>query len=90
MWPKFGNSNISMREVVMTSIGFDQGCSRFMFNSLRLALGIVTKFYTSMVKELKLKLKVRMFWVLISLISSFVEVTPKNLVEKDLNAGVFL
>ena len=43
-----------------------------------------------MVKELKLKLKVRMFWVLISLISSFVEVTRKNLVKRDLNASVFL
>ena len=31
-----------------------------------------------------------MFWVLISLIISFVEVTRKNLVKRDLDAGVFL
>ena len=65
MWPKFGNSSISMREVTITSIlwGFDQnkrffeGWCWFKFNNLRLALGMTFKFYASMVKGLKLKVK---------------------------------
>ena len=71
MLPKFGNSNISMREINITSIlqGFDQknlffeGCSWFSFNSLTLTLGMVLNFYTKVVKGLKLK--VRKFWGLI-------------------------
>ena len=64
MWPKFGNSNISMREVIITSIlwGFDQkkplffeGCSWFKFNNLGMALVMALKFYTSLAKGLKLK-----------------------------------
>ena len=60
MWPKFGNSNSSMREVIITSIwqGFDQknhffeGWSFLEFNNLGLALGMALKSYTSVVKGL--------------------------------------
>ena len=66
--PKFDNSSISVREVIITSIfqGFDEknhffeGWSWFMFNNLGLALGTNLKFYTSVKKELKLK--VGEFW----------------------------
>ena len=65
MWPKFGNSSIYMREVIITSMwkGFDQknrffvGWSWLKFNNLGLALGMALKFYTEMAKGLKLKLK---------------------------------
>ena len=58
MCPEFGNSSISMREVIITLIlqGFDQkkqffeGCSRFKFNKLGLALSMALKFYTSVAK----------------------------------------
>ena len=68
MWPKFGSSSISMREVIVTSIlyGFDQkniffeGWSCFKFNNLGMTLGIALKFYASVEKVLKLK--VRSFW----------------------------
>ena len=81
MCPKFGNSRISMREVIVTKIlqGFEQKkqffewCSWFKFNNLGLALGMTLKFYTSVTKGLKLK--VRKFW---GLIFTFVEVTGKN------------
>ena len=53
MWPKFGNSSISLRE----------------------ALGMTLKFYTSAAKELKLK--VRKFC---GLSPTFVEVTWEKLV----------
>ena len=54
MSPKFSNSSISMRQVIITSIlkGFDQkkdfatffeGCSWFKFNNLGLAVGIALK-----------------------------------------------
>ena len=77
MWRKFGNSSISMREVIINLVlwGCDQknhlfeGCSWFKFNSLRLALGIALKLYTSAAKGLNLK--VRMLW---DIISTFVEV----------------
>ena len=78
LWPKFGNSSFSMRDVTLTSIllGFDQkiqffeACSRFKFNNLGLVLGIVFKLYSSTVKGLKLK--AGKFW---GLIPTFVEVT---------------
>ena len=54
---------------------FFEGCSCFKYNNLRLALGIALKFYTSVRKELKLK--VRKFW---GLIPTFVEVTWEKLV----------
>ena len=54
-----------MREVIITSIlqGFDQknhffqGRSWFKFNNLGLVLGIASKFYTSVAKGLKLKVR---------------------------------
>ena len=63
MWPKFGKSIISMREVIKTSIllkfdlknNFFEEWSWFKFNNLGVALGMVLKFYTSVAKGLKLK-----------------------------------
>ena len=81
MWPKFGNSSVSMREVVITLYGFDQknhffvGWPWFRFNSLGLALVLLLKFYTSVTKGLKVK--VRKF---LNLLPMFVEVTWKKLV----------
>ena len=83
MWPKFGNHSISMREVIIISIlwRFDQknrffeGWSWFRFNNLGLALGMNLKFYTSMAKSLKLK--VRNFW---GASSSLSRVTGEKLV----------
>ena len=49
------------------------------FNNLGLALGIGLKFYTSVGK--RLKLKVKRFW---GLIPTFVEVTGEKLEEGDL------
>ena len=54
---------------------FFKGWSWFKFNNLGLALGTNLKFYTSLSKGLKLK--VRKFW---GLIPTFVEVTGENLV----------
>ena len=63
IWPKFGNCSICMREVIITWIlkGFDQknffeGCCWCKFNNW-LALGMTLKFYTSVAKGLKLKLR---------------------------------
>ena len=41
MWPKFGNSSISVIEVIITSVF--EGKSWFKFNNLVLALGIALK-----------------------------------------------
>ena len=76
MWPKFDNSSISMREVVITSIfwGFDQkkhffeGWSWFKFNYLGLALGMTLKLYTSVAKT---------FWWLIP---TSVDITGEKIV----------
>ena len=81
MWPKFDNSSISMREVIITSIlkRFDQknrffeGCSWFKFNNLELVLDMNLKYYTSVAKELNIK--VGKFW---GLTPTFVEVRGKN------------
>ena len=81
MWPKFGNSSNSMREVIITSIlqGFDQKkqffewWSLFKFSDLRLVLGINLKFYVSVAKGSKLKVK-----NLRELILTFGEGTGKN------------
>ena len=54
---------------------FFEGWSWFKFNNLGLALGTNLKFYTSLSKGLKLK--VRKFW---GLILTFVEVTGEKLV----------
>ena len=72
MWSKFGNSSISVKEVIITSIlkwfdkknRFFEGWSWFKFDNLGLALVTNFKFYTSMAKGLKVK--VRRFWGLIS------------------------
>ena len=82
MWPKFVNSSISMKEVITTSVlsGFDQKNRIFerwswlKFSSLKLALGTNLKFYTSVAKGLRLK--VRKFW---GLIPTIVEVTGEKL-----------
>ena len=83
MWPKFGNSSVSISKVIITSIYLDltrktmffEGWSWFKFSNLGLALGMTLKFYTSVAKELKLK--ARKFW---GLILTFVEVTGEKLV----------
>ena len=71
-----------MKEVIITSIlkGFDQkkhfffeGWFCFKISNLGLALGMTLKFYTSVRKQLKLK--VRKFW---RLSCTFVEVTGEN------------
>ena len=54
---------------------FFEGWSWFKFNNLGLALSISLKFYSSVAKELKLK--VRKFW---ELILTFIEVTREKLV----------
>ena len=54
---------------------FFEGWSWFKFNNLGLTLGTNLKFYTSVAKGLKLK--VRKFW---GLIPTFVEVTGEKLV----------
>ena len=81
MWPKFGNSSIPMREVIITSRIwpekplFFEVWPRFKFNNLGLALVMKLKFYTSVVKGLKLKF--RKFW---GISPTFVEVTGEKLV----------
>ena len=68
--PKFGNSSISMREVIITSIlqgltrktTFFDGWFWFKFNNLGPAQGMPLKFYTSVEKGLKLN--IRKFWEL--------------------------
>ena len=82
-WPKFRNCSISIRKVIITSIlqGLDQktaffeGWSWSKFNNLGLTLGTNFKFYTSVAKDLKLK--VRKF---VGLNPTFVEVTREILV----------
>ena len=54
---------------------FFEGWSWFKFNNLGLALGTNLKFYTSLLKGLKLK--VRKFW---GLVLTFIEVTGEKLV----------
>ena len=55
MWPKFGNSSISMREVIINC--FFEELSWFKFNNLGLALVTNLKFYTSVAKVLKQKVR---------------------------------
>ena len=82
MWPKFGNSNISMREVIIgfyknltRKTNFFEGCSRFQLKNLGLRIGMALKFYTSLAKWLTLKvIRFR------GLIPTFVEVTGEKLV----------
>ena len=83
MWPKFGNCSICMRKVIITSfykdltrkVAFLEGWSWFKFNNLGLALSANLKFYISVAKESKLK--VRMFW---GPNPTFVEVTEEKMV----------
>ena len=83
MWPKFGNSSTSMREVSWPQLykyfswknTFFAEWSWFNFNNLGLALGTAFKVYTSVAKGLQLK--VRKF---LGLIPTFVEVTGEKLV----------
>ena len=83
MWPKFSNSSISIREVIITSFlqgygqknQFYEGWSWFKFNNLGLIKGMALKFYRNLAKGLKLK--VRKFW---RLIHTFREVTGEKLV----------
>ena len=58
---------------------FFDGCSWFKFSNLELALDMALKVYTSVTKELKLK--VRKIWELIPM---FVEVTGEKLVGDEL------
>ena len=70
-----------MREVIINSIlkGFDQKNHFFerytscKFNNLGLALGMALKFFTSVLKGLKLKV-----WKFLGLFSMFVEVTEES------------
>ena len=65
MCPKFGNCSISMREVSQSQfykdltrkVAFFEGWSWFKLNNLGLALGTNLKFYTSVAKGLKLKVR---------------------------------
>ena len=65
MWPKFGDSSISMREVIITSIllvfkwknDFFDGWSWLKISNLGLLLDMVLKFYTSVAKVLKLTIR---------------------------------
>ena len=58
MWPKFGNSSISIRQVIITLIlkrldkekHFFEGWSWSKFNNLGLTLGMALTFYTSVAK----------------------------------------
>ena len=64
MWPKCGNSSISMREVVRTSIltrktAFFEEWSWFQFNNLGLAPARNMKFYNIVAKGLKKSQKVQ-------------------------------
>ena len=56
---------------------FCEGWSWFKFNNLGLALGRDLKFYTSVLKELKLKVK-----NFLGLIRTFVEVTGEKLEDR--------
>ena len=83
-WPKSGYSSICIKEVIINSIlwetTFFERWSWFKFNNLGLALGANLKFYTSLSRGLKLKVK--KFW---GLILTFVEVKEEKLLE-----GAFL
>ena len=73
MWPKFFKSSIFIRELIITSIltVFDQKkhfleeWPWFKFNNFWLALGIGLKFYTSVTKQLNLKVTLLLELILI-------------------------
>ena len=83
IWSKFGNSSMSIRDVIITLTlsGFDQknhffeGWSYFSFNNLGLALGIALRCYTTVGKGFKVKVK-KFWWLSLA----FVEVKGEKLV----------
>ena len=85
MSPKFGNSSISMREVIITSIltKFDQKKQFFMsgswfkFNNLGLTQGMALEFCICVEKGLKLKVR-KFLGTREGLIPMFAEVTGKK------------
>ena len=86
MWPKFANSSNSLRESytqfyknLTRKTTFFEGWPWFKFNNLGLAIGMTLKFYTSVTKELKLK--VTKFY---GLTPTFVEITWESLVGEPL------
>ena len=86
MWPRFGNSRISIREVIIISVlkefaiktTFLKRWSCFKFNTFEEPLGMTLKFYTSVEKGLNLKDK-----RFLGLIPMFVELTGEKLVRGD-------
>ena len=83
MWPKFGNSSIFLEKLSLSQFYKDlnresacfEGWSWFKFNNLGVTLGMNLKFYTSVAKALKLKVK-----KFCGLAPTFVEVTGEKLV----------
>ena len=81
MWPKFGNSIISVKEKpqfykdLTRKTAFFEGLARFKFNNWGLALGTNLKFYTNVAKGLKLKSR-----KFCGLIFTFAEVTKEKLI----------
>ena len=73
LWKKL--SELQLFKNLTRKTALFEGWSKFKFNSLGLALGTNLKFYTSLEKGLKLK--VRKFW---GLFPTFVEVTEEKLV----------
>ena len=79
IWPKFGDSSISVSFHNLNFIRIwpekhvFEGCSWFKLNDVRLSLGMTSKFGTSVLPGLKLN--VRKCWVLIPII---VEVTGET------------
>ena len=88
MWPKFSDSSISMKEVIVKRYlwGFDQKkyffekCAWFKFNNLGPALDMALEFYTSMKKVLKLKVE-----TFLGLAPTFAEVLGGKLATPILN-----
>ena len=90
MWPKFGKSNISIREVIITLIllwGFDQKNNFFWGDVLIQGqlFGTGTKSYASVAK--RLKLEDRKF---LGLITTFAECAGVKLVGRRGRGGCFL
>ena len=82
MWPKLGNYHLYEKSYCRVNFIriwpeklFFEGWSWFKFNNFRLALAMNLKFYTSVAKGLKVK--VRKF---LELVPTFVEVTRENLI----------
>ena len=75
-WPKFGNSSIPLREVIITSVllGFEvknwffEGLSKFKLNNLKLAQGMTLKFW----KRIKTKIQ-NVLWAIFFICRSYSE-----------------